>query len=671
MGRHAEETLEKDTRDRAERAGPRQAVLLLHGARDVEVLRLDPGVPRVVGRAGDVAIDDLSLSRRHARFSLEGDFVEVEDLGSRNGTYFRGGRVRCARLGPGDAVTLGELTVTLSVLTPATPLVAAKLDGADAFFARLEAACASASAFERPFATFYIRSLGGEHATSWLPAVSTALRDSDTLTMHGAVAAFAVLPECSADAARDLAQGIAARADAALAVGVASRGDGPFDRMELARQLAMRADEGYRVPLDEGHPNGSEDVFRSAAMKEVFDLAVSAGRSELPVLVLGETGVGKEVVSRAIHQASRRAERAFCAFSCAAISPALLESELFGHARGAFSGAEDDRPGIFERADGGTLFLDELGELSERAQASLLRALGEGVVRRVGDVTEREVDVRLVAATNADLEARVADGRFRADLWYRVSSVTIEIPPLRQRPGDVEGLVVHFLATDHDVLQVGGALTDAAWAHLTEHSWPGNVRELRNVLARARLLAGDAPHRGRAPAREHRRGRLTDVRSGAQGPDEGLRSEADPRGTATSAGQPQGGGGGASDPAAHARVQDQSARHPARLRRAVKTARTGRNVRFPATHPSENRTIAETAGEGWPRRGRWNDACFSHARSDRADDFASPNRARSRSAASSAWHRCARRPDCPRWLDGRHGSPGWPPRPPSAGSCSR
>jgi two-component system, NtrC family, response regulator AtoC len=211
------------------------------------------------------------------------------------------------------------------------------------------------------------------------------------------------------------------------------------------------------------------------------------------VLILGESGTGKELVARAIHVASPRRDRRFVAINCAAIPAALLESELFGHRRGAFTDAVRDKTGLFEDADGGTLFLDEIGELPMALQSKLLRALQEGEIRRVGDTTPVKVDVRLIAATLRDLSEDVAAGRFREDLFYRLNVLPVRIPPLRERAEDIPQLA-RFFAQRHGARHQRGdvVLSDVAIDALVRQPWPGNVRELENVIERA-LVLGDGP----------------------------------------------------------------------------------------------------------------------------------------------------------------------------------
>jgi DNA-binding NtrC family response regulator/tetratricopeptide (TPR) repeat protein len=219
-----------------------------------------------------------------------------------------------------------------------------------------------------------------------------------------------------------------------------------------------------------------------------------AARAPFPVLIQGESGSGKELVARAIHKLGPRRDRRFSALNCAALSDELIEAELFGHARGAFTGAVGERAGLFEEADGGSLFLDEIGELSARAQAKLLRVLQDGEVRRVGENISRRVDVRIVAATNRRLEQEVAAGRFRADLRFRLDVVRIEVPPLRDRASDVPLLAARFWNEAADRVGSRATLTPDAMAALSRYEWPGNVRELQNVIA---WVAVQSPRRGR------------------------------------------------------------------------------------------------------------------------------------------------------------------------------
>jgi len=257
------------------------------------------------------------------------------------------------------------------------------------------------------------------------------------------------------------------------------------EREQLRREVA-------RLRREVGEVKGFEGVVgESGAMREVMDLAARVAPFPSTVLLTGESGSGKEAVARAVHRASPRAAKAFVAVNCGAIPENLLESELFGHERGAFTGADRAREGLFEEADGGTLFLDEIGELSLPLQVKLLRVLQERSIRRVGGTGERSVDVRVLAATARDLVDEVREGRFREDLFYRINVVQIHVPPLRTRPEDVPPLADHFLRLHARRLGVEApGLPRELMPVLAAYSWPGNVRELENVVERALVLSG-------------------------------------------------------------------------------------------------------------------------------------------------------------------------------------
>ncbi len=265
----------------------------------------------------------------------------------------------------------------------------------------------------------------------------------------------------------------------------------PFDIDELARTVRQAVGSASAAPLDGEEPIGSglPLVGRSAAMQSVYRMITRVLRNDLTVLVLGESGTGKELVAEAIHQLGHRRAGPFIAVNTAAIPAELIESELFGHEKGAFTGAVARHLGKFEQAAGGTLFLDEIGDMPMQAQTRLLRALQSGSVRRVGGRDEVRVDARIIAATNKDLQPMIAAGQFREDLYYRLNVVPIAMPPLRERSDDVPALARHFLhlATTEGLPR--RYLTDRAAILLGQQPWRGNVRELKNFIYRLALLA--------------------------------------------------------------------------------------------------------------------------------------------------------------------------------------
>jgi len=268
----------------------------------------------------------------------------------------------------------------------------------------------------------------------------------------------------------------------------------PID-LDQAEQLVARAIEARPAgAVEAGHAAARDSesvelVGTSPAMQNVFKRIAVLSRSNCSVLILGATGTGKEVVARAIHRHSRRAAKPFFVVNCGAIPENLVESELFGHVRGAFTGAETDRVGKFEAADGGTLFLDEVGELPGPAQVKLLRVLDSQTIERVGSTEPCQLDVRVIAATNRDLPADVRAGRFRVDLYYRLAVVQVEVPPLADRPEDIVPLARHFLACGVQPGRAVPRLDPEAERALLRHTWPGNVRELRNAMAHALAVA--------------------------------------------------------------------------------------------------------------------------------------------------------------------------------------
>jgi DNA-binding NtrC family response regulator len=282
----------------------------------------------------------------------------------------------------------------------------------------------------------------------------------------------------------------------------------PFDPDEAllvvrraAERKALRAQSReLQARLDTAQPFEAL-VAASTAMKKVTDLIGRAARSDATVLITGESGTGKEVVAHAIHRASSRAHHRFVPVNCGAMPDTLFESELFGYAKGAFTGATTERAGLFEEADQGTLLLDEVGELPLPMQVKLNRALQERSIRRVGGTEERAVDVRVIAATNQNLRTAVADGRFREDLFYRLNVFPIRLPPLRERRADIPLLAAAFVQRHRRDDQPDG-LTPDALAALMDHDWPGNVRELENTIQRA-LAVFDGPKLAAVSLAEH------------------------------------------------------------------------------------------------------------------------------------------------------------------------
>jgi DNA-binding NtrC family response regulator len=280
----------------------------------------------------------------------------------------------------------------------------------------------------------------------------------------------------------------------AMRLGAADYISKPFDLEQLRKLVAFWVKTGSNKERTSkvSEPDALNGVvYRSEAMAQVIDMVSRVADSRASVLLTGESGTGKEVIAKLIHRLSPRATAPFVAINCAAIPETLLESELFGHEKGAFTGADSARQGRFEAADGGTLFLDEVGEIPTGLQVKLLRVLQEREFERLGASVSTKVDVRLVAATNRDLHEAVGKGSFRQDLLYRLEVLHIELPPLRARVDDIEPLAYHFLEKFREANSSSiSSIDDSAMTALLRYSWPGNVRELENVIERAVVLAG-------------------------------------------------------------------------------------------------------------------------------------------------------------------------------------
>lgn len=307
--------------------------------------------------------------------------------------------------------------------------------------------------------------------------------------------------------------------DSSVAADMATQASAPFRRLTSADRVSISVGDVIRagstilvverresptlqvtlrplksMPSNEGENPFLPTILVNEGMKRLYDVAAMAAQTDISVLILGETGVGKEVFAEFVHRRSLRAARPFLRLNCAALSESLLESELFGHERGAFTGAHQAKPGLLEATNGGTVFLDEVGELPLSLQVKLLRVLDERVVRRVGSNKPRPIDVRFVTATNRDLKREVARGRFRGDLYFRINGTSFSLPPLRERRDEIEALARYFLGHACEKLKrPTPAITAEARQRLLEYGWWGNVRELKNAMERASFLCGDGP----------------------------------------------------------------------------------------------------------------------------------------------------------------------------------
>jgi DNA-binding NtrC family response regulator len=465
--------------------------------------------PLVVGRTwpADIVVDDPSVSRTHAKFFLAPDGgVAFEDLGSTNGTRLNGAPAPRGRIAPGDEVRVGDVSVALHVLSTVAGVQG--LLGYDLFLRLLDDELVRARTFARPISLLMVGARAPGHPLrTWAPALLDELRPVDRAAVYAADAVLVALPETALAGADALGAAMVDR-DAALRFGAATfpdDGTSVDELLDAARNAMLGRARGRGI--DTTAPSSSNaGVVASPKMRAVWDMIDRVAPSILPVLVQGETGTGKEVVTRALHARSTRSSGPLRSVNCAAIPPNLVESVLFGHEKGAFTGADRTTKGLFEQAHGGTLMLDEIGELPAAAQAALLRVLETKQLVRVGGDRDVSVDVRVVAATHRDLEKMCAENAFRTDLYYRLHGVTIALPALRDRTEEIRPLAESFLRDAcRDNARTVRAIDDAAMAALMRWHWPGNVRELKNVVERAVVIAradvvtlDDLPERLRA-----------------------------------------------------------------------------------------------------------------------------------------------------------------------------
>jgi len=462
-----------------------RTTLVLYHRDGAMVAQLDKGKSLVVGRAApsDVEIHDLGLSRQHARFTWDDHGIWVEDLQSTNGTKKNGEKVRRAKVAPGDEIAVGPVMVSVHVMSSIDDELRG-FDGHDRFVAALADELTRARTFQRPLALVMVKGTKDGHVSRWASRLRARLRPVDRVGIYGLSSVLVSLPEASSELVRALADDLTGGDPPLQCNAVMFPADGGSVDELIAAVQSSRGDR-KSAPIDT-----SGIIVKNAAMKEVMATVKRLAQSTIGVLIHGETGSGKEVIAQGIHEAGPRRKGPLRAINCAAIPQTLLESVLFGHEQGAFTGADKATGGIFEQANGGTVFLDEIGELQPSAQAALLRVLETKRVMRVGGHKEIEVDVRVIAATHRDLEAMVAAGRFREDLLYRLNTMTLRIPPLRERIDEVKPLAERFLKEASSKAGTSVKSIDAkALEALEAYSWPGNVRELRNVIERAVVLA--------------------------------------------------------------------------------------------------------------------------------------------------------------------------------------
>ncbi|HUQ04809.1 MAG TPA: sigma 54-interacting transcriptional regulator [Kofleriaceae bacterium] len=444
-------------------------------------------------RGATVSVDNDQVSRLHTRVKREGDVITVEDLGSRNGTRVNGVKISgVTELSPGDELAIGPIT---AVLGRSSRLRRdQRVADAEVFEERLAAELDRAVRYHRPVAVAMARVEGGD---DMVDKVAAAMRRMDVVAEFGGDELALLMPERARDeAVRELSRialDVAALSGTATFGVAVAPGDGTtVDQVISEARAALRGAKAGQVAASPPTPSeeASDALVIDPAMKRLYEMLHRIAATPMTVLVYGETGVGKELVAETVHRRSSRRDAPLVKLNCASLPENLLESELFGHERGAFTGAERRKLGFFEAATGGTLFLDEIGEMPSSLQAKLLRVLERKVVTRVGGTAEIPVDVRVIAATNRDLETEVRDGRFREDLYFRIAGFTVVVPPLRDRTEEIVPLAERFAARFAAELgRPAPTIAADARAALQSHDWPGNVRELKNAIDRALVLA--------------------------------------------------------------------------------------------------------------------------------------------------------------------------------------
>jgi DNA-binding NtrC family response regulator len=488
--------LETTWLEQQKNSGARQEIIVL-GPDLCTAVEVKGTTALLVGRdpGAQVHLRDGAVSVRHARILIEAGSegtMLVEDLGSKNGTFLGDRRLAEGERLPvpaGEPITIGLTTIVLQRRS-ASPR-ARRIWPHGYFEARLEEQCALLEGTGGTFAIVRVEGTGAREAARVAQLVAPVLRLTDVVAAWAPGIWEILLPYTSADEAESLSASVR---DAFAKDGVSARttlavyprdGQTPASLLQFLMTRAGGKADAVRAAAPPGL------ILEDPEMKRVYATARKVAAGTINVLVLGETGVGKEGLAAFIHSASPRAKRPYLQLNCAAFTESLLESELFGHAKGAFTGATQAKKGLLESANGGTVFLDEIGEMSPALQTKLLRVIETKEVTRVGAITPVEVDVRFVAATHRDVPREVALNRFRSDLYYRLAATTLVIPPLRRRGIEIRPLAEAFLAASARGLKRERAprLAPAALKELEAYAWPGNVRELRNVMERALLLA--------------------------------------------------------------------------------------------------------------------------------------------------------------------------------------
>ena len=508
-----------DARVNGDEAEPGRLRLVIIGESGVVMHALPEAGELTIGSAAlcDVRIEDPSVSPRHARLFIQpGAALAVVDLQSEGGTRVRELLLapgEPTEVAPGDLLQLGNALIMVEKRGTSSPR---RLLTHDYFELRIEEECHRAERHQSEFTVLRVRCDRAAQKGLVEQVLASTLRLFDVIASYGPGEYEVLLADTSPKAAETVVARLEAnlgKCGARPRMGLACYPRDSRSADGLVLQARPAAAESAKALLTAAStvptpgsareastalPAGDAPAASAApegAMAGIYRMLDRVAPSDINVLILGETGVGKERTAEAVHQRSRRKDKPFLCLNCAALTETLLESELFGHEKGAFTGAQSAKEGLLESADGGTVFLDEVGDLPASIQVKLLRVLEERKVRRVGGLKAYSIDVRFVAATNKDLEADVARGSFRQDLFFRLNGIAFVVPPLRERTAEIPGLAERFAA---DAARRFGRLPAPRLSRevlelLCEYPWPGNIRELRNLIERAVLLCESGP----------------------------------------------------------------------------------------------------------------------------------------------------------------------------------
>ena len=469
----------------------------------------------IIGRKKEcnIYLNDELVSRNHARIIFSGGNVKMTDLGSTNGTSINGQNIKEKVLEDGDEIVIGfsvfQFYIPMSIGDRASGI---SIKTHNYFESRFEEELDRTSRYERPLSLMMIAfsehvepNKNDKRMGELVLAVKSLIRTMDIFACYSKYEIELMLPETNKEESFKLAKRILKEAKSRfkfdIYIGISSfPEDSPskeilIDKCRRALNLSRKKDKDQIS--DSGSDNvrilvlsEREIIVKSDKMNQVFEMVNRIASSNISVLIQGETGVGKEVVAEAVHYNSPRKNRHLICVNCVALTETLLESELFGHERGSFTGADRRKIGLFETAKGGTIFLDEIGEMPLKTQAKLLRVLQFKKIMRVGSSQEIDIDIRIIAATNKNLEELVSKGIFREDLFYRLNAITVYLPPLRERKEEIPALVNSFITefNNENKKTISGLAPDSM-DMLTKYEWPGNIRELKNCIERAVVIA--------------------------------------------------------------------------------------------------------------------------------------------------------------------------------------